>query len=143
MGEFWLVKDKEQLHDRIKAFEQFMLDNWDFTKPAKWVVSEYKEKRSLSQNSLFHVWCREIADHFSKKVDVDQDKMKELLKYKLLGTEDIVVGSTVIRGQLRETSKLDTGEMLFFMDQVQAWAADHGVNVSCPADSEYMRLKGG
>jgi hypothetical protein len=35
------------------------------------------------------------------------------------------------------------GEMLFFMDQVQDWAMDHGVTLTCPADSEYMKLKGG
>jgi hypothetical protein len=33
--------------------------------------------------------------------------------------------------------------MMFFMDQVQDWAMDHGVTLTCPAESEYMKLKGG
>jgi hypothetical protein len=33
--------------------------------------------------------------------------------------------------------------MMEFMDGVLEWALDHGVRLTCPQDSEYMKLKGG
>lgn len=144
MGEFWLVKDKSDIDDRMKFFKQWLLDNWDGSYPLQWKVSRYKRKRSLSQNALFHVWCREIAAHFaSKGADVNEESMKELLCYKHLGTEDRVVGNTVIEGQVRQTHKLGAGEMTELLDKVLAWALDHGVKVSNPPDSEYARLSSG
>lgn len=144
MGQFWLIKDKQQIKERMKFFEQWLNTEWDGTYPIKWEVSRFRAKRSLSQNALFHVWCREIAVYFaSKGADVNEESMKELLCYKHLGTEDRVVGSTVIEGQVRQTSKLDTGEMTELLDKVLAWALDHGVKVSNPPDSEYARLSSG
>ena len=65
-----------------------------------------------------------------------------ILKNRFLGTQDVVIHNTVIAGQLKETSKLQPGEMMRFLDQVWDWAADHGVVLEIPADSEYMKLRG-
>jgi hypothetical protein len=144
MSEFWLVKSKEQLAERIAFFKKFLDEEWDWEQAVQWKVSRFIPKRSLSQNALFHLWCREMASHFAAKgADVTESKIKLLLKYKFLGTESIQINKTIIQDQVRETSGLDRGEMLFFMDQVQDWAMDHGVTLTCPADSEYMKLKGG
>ncbi|MDA7514339.1 recombination protein NinB [bacterium] len=144
MGQFWLVKDKSQIKERVKFFEQWLNTDWDGTYPLKWEVSRYKAKRSLSQNALFHVWCREIAIFFTEKGhEVSEERMKELLCYKFLGTEDRVIGKTVIEAQVRETSNLPPGEMSDLLDQVLAWALDHGVKVSNPIDSEYAKLSSG
>jgi len=144
MGQFWLVKDKGQIDERVEFFRRWLKTDWDGSYPIKWEVGKYKAKRSLSQNALFHVWCREIASHFaSKGADVNEESMKELLCYKHLGTEDRVVGKTVITNQVRQTSKLDTGEMTYFLDKVLAWALDHGVKVTNPPDSEYAKLSQG
>jgi hypothetical protein len=144
MSEFWLVKSKEQLAERIAFFKKFLDEEWDWEQAVQWKVSRFIPKRSLSQNALFHLWCREMASHFAAKgADVTESKIKLLLKYKFLGTESIQINKTIIQDQVRETSGLNRGEMLFFMDQVQDWAMDHGVTLTCPADSEYMKLKGG
>jgi len=144
MAEFWLVKSKEQLVERIAFFKKFLDEEWDWEQAVQWEVSRFVPKRSLSQNALFHLWCREMASHFAAKgADVTESKIKLLLKYKFLGTESIQINKTIIQDQVRETSGLNRGEMLFFMDQVQDWAMDHGVTLTCPADSEYMKLKGG
>jgi hypothetical protein len=82
-----------------------------------------------------------MANHFSKKVDTDAEQMKALMKLKFLGTEDIVVGHTMIPGQLKRTSNLDKGEMMRFMDDIYDWALDHGVTLTIPEDSEYMKLR--
>lgn len=144
MGQFWLLRDKKDITERLVFFEQWLMENWDGSYPIKWEVGRYKHKRSLSQNALFHVWCREIALHFAERgADVNEESMKELLCYKHLGTEDRVVNQTVITGQVRQTSKLDTGEMTELLEKVLAWALDHGVKVSNPPDSEFARLSSG
>lgn len=143
MAEFWMISNPKQITERLVFFENWLRDNWDWSYPVQFKVSRYQQKRSLSQNSLFHVWCREMSEHFlSKGADINEEKMKELLKYKFLGTEDRVIGKTIIPAQVRETSGLGRGEMMNFMDEVQSWALDHGVKLTCPIDSEYMKLKG-
>lgn len=144
MSEFWLIKSKQELEARLDYFKQWLEREWNWENAVQWKVSRFIAKRSLSQNALFHVWCREMADYFvSKGADITEEKMKMLLKYKFLGCTDVQINNTVIKDQVRETSGLDRGEMMVFMDQVQDWAMDHGVMLTCPADSEYMKLKGG
>ena len=144
MGEFWLVKDKAQLQQRVDFFKDYLEKEWNWEYPVEWKVKRHTPKRSLSQNALFHVWCREMSEHFKAKgADITEERMKELIKYKILGTEDRKINNTVIPGQVRETSGLDRGEMMDFMDRVNEWAMDHGLFLSCPQDSEYMKLKGG
>lgn len=146
MSEFWLVRNKQELEQRLDFFKQWLEREWNWEDAVQWKVSRFIPKRSLSQNALFHLWCREMAAHFSSKgAEVTEEKMKMLLKYKFLGTESITINNTVIKDQVKETSGLDRGEMMHFMDQVQDWALDHDVYLTCPDDSEYMKLnqKGG
>lgn len=144
MSDFWLCRDPNHLKDRLHFFELWLRENWDWSRPVEWRVKPYVGRRSLSQNALFHIWCREMAKHFEAKgVEIDEEKAKDLLKYRFLGTKDIIVGSTTIPNQLKSTSKLDRGEMFDFMNQVQVWLLDHGVQLSCPDDSEYMQILGG
>jgi len=144
MGEFWMVKSADDITQRLVFFEDWLRKNWNWESPVQWKVSPYKPKRSLAQNALFHLWVSEMTAHFKKTMPgLTKKKMKILVKYKFLGTEDLVVGKTIIKGQVRETSSLDTGEMLEFMDKIQNWCLDLGVQLTCPADSEFMTLKGG
>jgi hypothetical protein len=135
----WVIRDKQHAPRVIDDLRSWV-DQWDFNHALVIKPGKYTNPRSLSQNALVHTWFNTMAKHFSKKVEVDADQMKLLMKNKFLGTEDVVVGSTVIEGQLKRTSKLTKGEMTYFMDRVHEWAADHGVNLPIPADSEYMKL---
>ena len=119
-GEFWLIKDPIEVKDRIAAFKKFLDTEWCWDKPVSWQVKEYKPRRSISQNDLFHVWVRDMLRHFKNKGGFTgtEEELKLMVKYKFLGTEDIEVGSTNIPAQVRRTSALDRGEMLYFMQQV-------------------------
>jgi hypothetical protein len=64
-----------------------------------------------------------------------------MMKQRFLGTYDIVIGKTVIEGQVKASSKLTKGEMVHFMDNVYHWAKDNGVLLIVPEDSEYQRMK--
>jgi hypothetical protein len=144
MSEFWMVSSKQQLQERIKYFAQWLETHWDWQYAVQWKVTRYVPKRSLSQNALFHMWIREMWEVFVEKdPNLTEEQMKKIIKYKFLGLADEVIGKTLIPMQLPSTSDLTTGEMMFFMDQVQDWAMDHGVMLTCPADSEFMKLKQG
>ena len=140
-GTYWIVRDKAQVDKILANVASWVKDEWDFDVPLCLQPKKYVNPRSLSQNALLHVWFDTMAKHFSRKVDTNAEQMKALMKLKFLGTEDIIVGNTVIEGQLKRTSKLDKGEMMRFMDDVYDWALDHGVRLSIPEDSEYMKLR--
>jgi hypothetical protein len=96
--------------------------------------------RSLSQNALYWMWMGEMATHFaSRGAEIDKDKAHDLMRHQHLGYEDIVINNTVINSQLKSTTKLTKGEMHDYMEKVDAWAADHGVLLPHPEDSEYMK----
>jgi hypothetical protein len=135
----WVIRDKRDAPQVVDDLLSWV-NEWDFKNALVIKPGKYTNPRSLSQNALVHLWFNTMAKHFSKKVEVDAEHMKLLMKNKFLGTEDVVVGSTVIEGQLKRTSKLTKGEMTYFMNQIHEWAADHGVNLPIPADSEYMKL---
>ena len=149
MGDFWLIRDKQDIDKRIKTFTDFLKIDWDWEKPVSWKVEVYSPKRSLSQNSLFHLWVREICVFLIERNKVPtpdkmadlEEEIKELLCYKFLGTVDKQVGQTLIPAQVKSTRKLNQGEFYFFMNQVQDWALDLGINLSHPEDSEYMKLQ--
>lgn len=139
-GIFWMVRNRKDIDQVLKFFKKF-LDDWDYERPLAWKVEPYSNARSLSQNALFHMWCAEMANHFSSKLDVTPEHMKALMKNEFLGTEDVIVGSTVIEGQLRSTSGLSKGEMHYFMEQVFHWGLDHGVQLTNPRNSEFASAR--
>ena len=139
--QYWIIKNREDV-ERVLSYIKDWANGYDFEKPLTLVPKPYTNPRSLSQNALLHKWFQEMADYFSSRgVEIDAEKAKSLMKHKFLGTEDIVINKTVIQGQLKQTSKLDKGDMQLFMDLVYNWAVDHGVTLSIPEDSEYMRLR--
>ncbi|MBD2798328.1 recombination protein NinB [Xenorhabdus sp. 18] len=108
----------------------------------------YKPKRSLSQNALSHVWYKQISDYLiaNNRDWCSESWVKDNLKATYLGFEDVeytdfITGEVITKQELRRTSELDKGDMHYYMSQVEAWAAQFGLILKTPADSEYMKLK--
>ena len=141
-GQFWMINNRKDI-DTVLRFFRRHLEDWNYERPVAWKLEAYSTARSLSQNSLFHMWCGEMSKHFSEKVSVTPDDMKKLMKNEFLGTEDVVVGKTTIPNQLRSTRSLNKGEMHQFMEQVFHWGIDHGVQLTNPKNSEFQRAKNG
>lgn len=110
--------------------------------------------RSIPQNALFHKWCGEAAAfflamgklHFSSGAAMNAENMKRNLKQTFLGEElirdvNLQTGEITERYELRHTSELDKGAMQAFMTCVDRWAMEHGIYLSHPEHSEYMRLQ--
>jgi|TARA_R110000822_G_scaffold14713_8_gene51491 hypothetical protein len=116
------------------------LNKWDYSKPA--YIKVLKGTRSLNQNDLFHKWCREMSSEWSNSIpNATPEGVKWMMKFKFLGTEDIEVGKTIIKDQVKSTATLDVGEFVFFMDQVYAFAADKNLHLTLPANNQYSALK--
>ena len=139
-GVFWMIRNRKDIDHVLKFFRK-SLEEWDYSRPIAWKLEPYSATRSLGQNALFHMWCGEMSDHFSKKVPVSPEDVKTILKNEFLGTEDKIIGKTVIPNQLRSTSNLDKGEMHQFMEQVFHWGLDHGVQLTNPKNSEFARAR--
>ncbi len=111
-------------------------------------LKDWREKRSLSQNSLSHVWYKEISDYLIKSgcTDATPAWVKRNLKKTYLGYEeveytDFVTGIKTIELELRHTSDLDTGDMHHFMCQVEGWCAQFGLVLTIPQSSEFQVLR--
>lgn len=147
---FWKIDSRDKVKQILDNLAVNLIDKWDFTKPVRIEVKPYTNPRSLSQNALLHVWLDDITKglkirNFTYDLDgvdtyLTSDDVKLMMKHKFLGVKDIVRGKLVIPDQLRNTSDLDKGEMLTFMNDVYGWAVDRGIQLNIPEESEYMRL---
>ncbi|ENE3468456.1 YbcN family protein, partial [Escherichia coli] len=86
------------------------------------VLKPWREKRSLSQNALSHMWYSEISEYLISrgKSFATAAWVKDALKHTYLGYEtkdlvDVVTGEITTIQSLRHTSDLDTGEMYVFL----------------------------
>ncbi|MGA9606539.1 MAG: recombination protein NinB [Rouxiella badensis] len=104
-------------------------------------IVEWREKRTLSQNSLMWKWNEEIAKQVSKtgKGKFTSEELHEYLKEIYCPAKPITVfGET---RYVKSTKLLDTGEMTRYLEQVDAWAHRLGMRLTIPAHSEYQQLK--
>lgn len=111
-------------------------------------VKPWREKRSLSQNALFHMWMGEISEYLIKsgRTDATPEWVKRNLKKTYLGCEevtytDFITGAKETSWEPRHTSLLDTGEMHIFMCKVEAWCAQFGLVLTIPQSSEFQVLR--
>lgn len=110
-------------------------------------------KRSLPQNAMLHMWCEQIARFFvshgkttfADGKPITMESMKTNLKRTFLGEQensdiDLKSGEITKRFEVRHSSDLDSGEMHAFLTQIDKWAAEYGIPLTHPEDSEYMRM---
>lgn len=144
-----IIKNGVRLHkSNFGAIGQQLLPLLESGESYRLIVKPWKEKRSISQNSLSHMWYAEISAYLIKsgRTDAKAEWVKRNLKRTYLGCEEItytdfVTGEKVTTYEPRYTSSLDSGEMHFFLNQVERWCAQFGLALTIPHDSEYQKLK--
>lgn len=111
------------------------------------VVSEWREKRSLSQNALQHVIYSDISEYLISKgrKHCTPAWVKDALKNQFLGWElveftDLKTGEITRRDVLRSTKSLDVGESCHYTTQILDWAQSIGCNIKIPAKCEYRDM---
>ena len=82
-----------------------------------------KNARTLSQNALFHVFCRFCAKWLSAR----DWEIKAALKNQYLSTEVEIAG--VLYVVTRDTSDLSPGDFSVFYDACRAWAEEMEIDL--------------
>ncbi|POW55597.1 hypothetical protein C3408_16955 [Candidatus Pantoea alvi] len=144
-----IPKDGIRLHkSNFSAIGQQILSMLDSGETYRLIIKPWRERRSLNQNALSHMWYSEISDWLIRrgKDFASPEWVKDAMKHTYLGyvereMVDVVTGETTVIRSLRHTSDLDTGDMHFYLTQVEGWALSLGCKLTVPADSEYMKLK--
>ena len=147
-GERWTIANKDQLEAFITRTRELFQEHKIIT----YAKPELGRGRSLSQNALFQVWAREIAAVVFKVapnfVDEGQHEgMKRWLKkefYTDTGS-DWMIGTMInprtgeVKKDFRSTKKFTKGNMFFFMEWVQSYAAAKGIVLE--SKGEYQMLQ--
>ena len=141
------MKDFCLTQSSIGQFIQLVYDLMKEPKKYRVNIVLWRDKRSISQNSLQHVIYNEISKYLISKgrIEWTEKKVKESLKSKFLGWEqreiiDVVTGEITVKEMLRESSKLDVGEAFHYTTQVIEWAESIGCEIKIPAKCEYREI---
>lgn len=139
-GDHVVIKSKRGLEIQL-PFLLKRIESWDYSTPLVVRFERYDDSRSLGQNALFHIWCREMSEVFVKKVpNATEEGMKFMMKSMFLGTHSIAIGKEAYSDQVMPLPK-HKGEMFHFMEQVYHWAGQKDVMLSLPQYNEYTALK--
>lgn len=130
------------IFNSVKAFNSDLKDFKDGQKI--WIIVEkYHAQRSLSQNSLLHVWLGIIAEEMG--VD-DIEEPKYYLKEKFLKVpltdkngNEIADENGEVMMVVKDTSALNKLEFGEFMDKVNRWALEF-LNCSLPQPEQQQEL---
>jgi hypothetical protein len=136
---YWIIRGPEEINDRLK----FLADDlrrrnvW----PLRLEVKKHINPRTLDQNSLFWMWCEQLAQYLcSKGRAITKDEVHDLMCHKFLGYDERTIGGEEVI-TLRGTSKLQKGEFHHFLEQMDAQAVEWGCQLTYPPASEYHEMK--
>lgn len=121
-----ITKDRE-------AFKLYANDL--YKRSAKVELRESRQKRSLSQNAIFHLWVAVLAEAFG---ELDLELMKHEIKRLLLGER---IYYSAITGEERtapqRTRDLSQEQMTDFLTRLKYWAEiEHSIYLPTPEDRE-------
>lgn len=138
-----VIHSKEDLYAFNQAALALPLD-----RPLVAELKPYRRKRSLDQNALYWMWLTELSVYLIKKGRkfATKEWCHDAMRHSFLGYDrkelvDVNTGEVQVRQSLRSTTKLQTGEFTFYLEQIEAWATGIGCLLPVPDNSEYMRLK--
>ena len=99
-GDHVKIDDKRALEAKL-PFLLKRIESWDYSVPLIVKLDQYESPRSLGQNALFHVWCREMSEIFVKKVpNATEQGMKFMMKKMFLGTHSVSIGKETYSDQV-------------------------------------------
>lgn len=133
----------------IQIIHKKLIDLVESNKRYRLIVKEWKDKRSINQNDLSHMWYTEIANQVNQKLRknvVDLNSVKFELKERFLGYEEVehtslFSGNKTVKMELVKTSELDKGSMHFYLQQIETWAYQNGLRLTIPNNSEYRKIQ--
>ena len=91
-------------------------------------ISLKREKRSIQQNRLYHLWLNCISAETGNEVE----DLHDYFKGRFLARRVVVFSKECDFGI--STTKLNTAEFTVFLDKVQQFAANEGIILPNPED---------
>lgn len=133
----------------IKAVFKLLDDLVLSGKRYRLIIKIWKDKRSIDQNALSHMWYDDIAKQANKRIKEDvytkesvkTDFKKMFLGYQEVEHKNVFTGEITTNLELIKTSELDVGEMHFYLQRIEAWSYQNGFELKIPNNSEYQILK--
>ena len=106
------------------------------------VIVEWREKRSLSQNSLMWKWLAEIDKQNPLKVVHSGGSGAELWHevFKKAYCPESVITDGKSEMVIVSTKLLDTAQMHHYLTHIEHWAMNRGFKLTIPINSEYQEL---
>lgn len=131
---------QENIEQTSQAVNDEMFRILEAGKPVSIEVKEWKESRSLSQNSTYWMWLSEISEQILKKINQNHDTetLHEYFKQCFCPQKEITLGKKEII--IASTKRLDSGEMCHYLNQIEKWCIDRGFKITIPINSEYQEL---
>lgn len=104
-------------------------------------VKKWVDKRSIPQNSTYHMWLGEIAKQVNRRTEsaIDPEDLHEYMKGIYCPVRTVQLGDKTI--SIKSTKRLDKGEMFHYMTKIEAWAAERKIILTVPYGSDYQRIR--
>ena len=85
-GDYVKISSTTEVDAKLKHLEA-RIRGWNYQSPLVIKLTPFTDPTSLSQDAMFNIWCREIADQMKVKTpSADAEAWKLWLKHKFLGT---------------------------------------------------------
>ncbi|MGE1402294.1 hypothetical protein ACMFFG_14680 [Citrobacter freundii] len=104
-------------------------------------ISEYREKRSLSQNNLLWKWNTEVAEQLTA-TGADKftdEEVHEWLKDMYCPAKPVTISG--MTRYVKSTRRLDVCEMHKYLTDIDQWAHQKGLRLTIPSECEYRELQ--
>lgn len=127
-----------------RADMQKLLDSVEEGTELEIIIRKKKKKRTLSQNSLIHVYF----DLISKDIGKSADWVKEHMKKEFLTVPaKNIYGELIVNEktgeqltEVRDTSDLNIGEMIEFCENIRIYVMDFGIYLEKPDEQGELKF---
>lgn len=147
-----IVSSEQMIEQCVRDMKEMLAEHGYFNFEIK------RGNRSLSQNALYWKWMPYVAEQMNKDKqpyfdedlgemitpeDYDEDDAHLVMKKAFLGVTDPVMKGKeiVVPSQVRSTKKLTKGEMMMYMQRIEAWMGRKGIHLPVPSDCQYALTK--
>ena len=104
-------------------------------------IKQWRESRSLSQNSLYWAWLAEINKQAPLKIEGNTVKGSELwhevFKKYYCPVKNITNSEKSL--PVQSTKVLDIGEMTFYLNKIENFCIDRGIRLTIPESCDYSK----
>jgi hypothetical protein len=103
-------------------------DDWEL------VLRPYRKPRTLEQNRRYWAILHEISAQPVEGKRFAAESYHEYFKAKFIGKEEVLLPNGEVFNRPISTTTLDTSQFDEYRLEIEAWAADHGIQLSDPRE---------